>query len=334
MFEPVHGSAPPLAGKNVANPMGAILSAALMLETLGLTKEAAAIEAAVEGRRRRRPRHRRDRRDARDARDRRLHREERSRQRTLRNEEKTRMKPDEMCFIVGGARTPMTDYVGALKDVSALELGAIASRGAFAKTGVKPEWIEHAVFGNVLQTSADAIYGARHVGAQGRRADRGAGADRESPVRLGHPGGGQRRADDSARRGGPRADRRHGEHEPGAARHSRPAHGLEARPGQARRLPVGSAARSVLRLHDGDDRRELRGEIRHHARGAGRVRAAQPAARRRGVEGRPLRRRGRAGRDQDAQRASRSSTATITCGRRRRSRCWRSCRRRSRRTAP
>ena len=33
MFEPVHGSAPPLAGKNVANPIGAILSAALMLET-------------------------------------------------------------------------------------------------------------------------------------------------------------------------------------------------------------------------------------------------------------------------------------------------------------
>jgi 3-isopropylmalate dehydrogenase len=47
MFEPVHGSAPPLAGKNVANPMGAILSAGLMLETLGLNEEAAAIEAAV-----------------------------------------------------------------------------------------------------------------------------------------------------------------------------------------------------------------------------------------------------------------------------------------------
>jgi 3-isopropylmalate dehydrogenase len=47
MFEPVHGSAPPLAGKNVANPMGAILSAGLMLETLGLKDEAAAIEAAV-----------------------------------------------------------------------------------------------------------------------------------------------------------------------------------------------------------------------------------------------------------------------------------------------
>jgi 3-isopropylmalate dehydrogenase len=47
MFEPVHGSAPPLAGRNVANPMGAILSAGLMLETLGLKDEAAAIEAAV-----------------------------------------------------------------------------------------------------------------------------------------------------------------------------------------------------------------------------------------------------------------------------------------------
>jgi 3-isopropylmalate dehydrogenase len=48
MFEPVHGSAPPLAGKNVANPMGAILSAALMLDHLGLAREAAAIEAAVQ----------------------------------------------------------------------------------------------------------------------------------------------------------------------------------------------------------------------------------------------------------------------------------------------
>jgi len=67
-------------------------------------------------------------------------------------------------LIVGGARTPMTDYVGALKDLSALELGAIASRGAFARYGIQPEWIDHAVFGNVLQTSADAVYGARHVG--------------------------------------------------------------------------------------------------------------------------------------------------------------------------
>src|SRR5712691_6572841 len=66
-------------------------------------------------------------------------------------------------FILGGARTPMTEYVGALKDVSAIELASIASRAAFERTGVKPEWVDHAVFGNVLQTSADAIYGARHV---------------------------------------------------------------------------------------------------------------------------------------------------------------------------
>jgi 3-isopropylmalate dehydrogenase len=48
MFEPVHGSAPPLAGKNVANPIGAVLSAALMLETLGRREDAARIESAVE----------------------------------------------------------------------------------------------------------------------------------------------------------------------------------------------------------------------------------------------------------------------------------------------
>jgi 3-isopropylmalate dehydrogenase len=47
LFEPVHGSAPPLAGKNVANPIGAILSTALMLETLGAIDESKAIEAAV-----------------------------------------------------------------------------------------------------------------------------------------------------------------------------------------------------------------------------------------------------------------------------------------------
>ncbi len=47
MFEPVHGSAPPIAGKNLANPMGAILTSAMMLAHLGLEREAAKIEAAV-----------------------------------------------------------------------------------------------------------------------------------------------------------------------------------------------------------------------------------------------------------------------------------------------
>jgi 3-isopropylmalate dehydrogenase len=47
MFEPVHGSAPPIAGKNIANPFGAILTAAMMLAHLGMTGEAQKIEAAV-----------------------------------------------------------------------------------------------------------------------------------------------------------------------------------------------------------------------------------------------------------------------------------------------
>ncbi len=47
MFEPVHGSAPPIAGKNIANPFGAILTAAMMLAHVGLAGEAQKIEAAV-----------------------------------------------------------------------------------------------------------------------------------------------------------------------------------------------------------------------------------------------------------------------------------------------
>ena len=67
-------------------------------------------------------------------------------------------------YILGGARTPMAEYAGKLKDIPALDLGAIASRAALERTGVKPEAVDHVVFGNVLQTSSDAVYGARHVG--------------------------------------------------------------------------------------------------------------------------------------------------------------------------
>src|SRR5688572_28847411 len=67
-------------------------------------------------------------------------------------------------FILGGARTPMTQHVGAMKDVSAIDLGAIASKAALDRTRAKPEWVDHVVFGNVQQSSVDAHYGARHVG--------------------------------------------------------------------------------------------------------------------------------------------------------------------------
>jgi acetyl-CoA acetyltransferase family protein len=76
--------------------------------------------------------------------------------------EGTKVSQDVM--IVGGARTPMVEYVGAFKDVSALELGAHAARAALERTGARAEWVDHVVMGNALQTSGDAIYGARHVG--------------------------------------------------------------------------------------------------------------------------------------------------------------------------
>src|SRR6266496_4555838 len=74
------------------------------------------------------------------------------------------MAHDVDVVILGGARTPLVEYVGAFKDVSALELGGRAARGALERTAVAPAWIDHVVMGNVLQTSGDAIYGARHVG--------------------------------------------------------------------------------------------------------------------------------------------------------------------------
>jgi acetyl-CoA acetyltransferase family protein len=66
-------------------------------------------------------------------------------------------------FILGGKRTAMGEYVGVLKDISAIDLGAVAARGALETTRVQPDEIDHTVIGNALQTSGDAIYGARHV---------------------------------------------------------------------------------------------------------------------------------------------------------------------------
>src|SRR6185369_3720083 len=66
-------------------------------------------------------------------------------------------------LLIGGARTPMGEYTGALSNFTANELGAIAARAALERTGVPADRIDQTVFGNALQTSADAIYGARHV---------------------------------------------------------------------------------------------------------------------------------------------------------------------------
>jgi acetyl-CoA acetyltransferase family protein len=66
--------------------------------------------------------------------------------------------------IVAGARTPMARYTGVFSEVSAIDLGAHAAKSVVQRSGVDPAEFDHVVFGNVLQTSSDAIYGARHVG--------------------------------------------------------------------------------------------------------------------------------------------------------------------------
>lgn len=65
--------------------------------------------------------------------------------------------------ILEGARTPMAEYNGHFAEISAIDLGAIAAKEALQRSGVSGEEIDHVVVGNALQTSGDAIYGARHV---------------------------------------------------------------------------------------------------------------------------------------------------------------------------
>jgi len=77
--------------------------------------------------------------------------------------------------FLSGRRTPFGTFGGSLKDFTATELGAIASRAALESAGVQPDLIDHVVFGNALQTSADAIYLARHVGLK-------AGVPQEVPM--------------------------------------------------------------------------------------------------------------------------------------------------------
>src|SRR5215469_15355273 len=70
---------------------------------------------------------------------------------------------DREIVVLSGARTPFGAFMGSLKDVSAIELGAIAAREALQRAGVPAADVDEVVFGNVLQTSKDAIYCARHI---------------------------------------------------------------------------------------------------------------------------------------------------------------------------
>lgn len=66
-------------------------------------------------------------------------------------------------FIISGARTPVGVLQGTLSDVSATDLGVVAAKGALERSGVDPQQIDQVVLGNVIQSSKDAIYFARHV---------------------------------------------------------------------------------------------------------------------------------------------------------------------------
>lgn len=72
-------------------------------------------------------------------------------------------KSEEIYFL-SGKRTPFGTYGGSLKDLSATELAVESAKAALAQARVSPEQIQHVVYGNVVQTSADAIYLPRHVG--------------------------------------------------------------------------------------------------------------------------------------------------------------------------
>ena len=66
--------------------------------------------------------------------------------------------------VVGAKRTAFGTMQGALKGINANDLAVHAAKAAIAQSGVSPEAMGHVIIGNVMQTSADAIYCARHIG--------------------------------------------------------------------------------------------------------------------------------------------------------------------------
>src|SRR5207249_7937130 len=66
--------------------------------------------------------------------------------------------------VLAGARTPMAELNTHFKDLTEVELGAIAGREALRRAGADPARVDHVVFGNAMQTRGNALYGARHAG--------------------------------------------------------------------------------------------------------------------------------------------------------------------------
>jgi acetyl-CoA acyltransferase 2 len=76
---------------------------------------------------------------------------------------KSASKHDDIVFL-GGKRTAFGTFGGALKDLSATDLGVESAKAALAQAKVSPTDVDHVLYGNVIQSSPDAIYLARHVG--------------------------------------------------------------------------------------------------------------------------------------------------------------------------
>ena len=77
--------------------------------------------------------------------------------------------------FLSGKRTGFGTFGGSLKDLSATDLGVVSSTAAIEAAGITPDQVDHTFFGNALQTSADAIYLARHVALK-------SGVPQESPA--------------------------------------------------------------------------------------------------------------------------------------------------------
>ncbi len=85
------------------------------------------------------------------------------------------MTPHDSPVFLSAVRTGFGSFGGTLKDLSATDLGVSAARGALLRAGLESGKVDHVIFGNVLQTSADAIYLARHVALR-------AGCPEETPA--------------------------------------------------------------------------------------------------------------------------------------------------------
>ena len=65
--------------------------------------------------------------------------------------------------VLSAARTPFGTFGGTLRDMSAVDLTVVAAKAAIERAGIAPSDVGHSIFGNVIQSTTDTVYFARHV---------------------------------------------------------------------------------------------------------------------------------------------------------------------------